>query len=156
MGEKRKMRGSIVLSIGIFFCLFSSGLSEAQERAGRIFYVTTTTSVSTVNTVSFCHFLSVTDTAIVTCAARKRRMLRLNDQPSDAHLRKLGPPSLISSLHRKTWRRGTGGLSTTGSPPPSPAPPPPSHPPAPLGPSCVLPLVIPITIVRDNLMDKNK
>merc|ERR1711994_1191454 len=79
---KRKMGGSIV-SVWIFFCLFSSALSETQERAGRIFYVTTTTSVSTVNTVSFCHFLSVTDTAIVTCAARKRRMLRLNDQPSD-------------------------------------------------------------------------
>merc|ERR1712203_213629 len=91
MGEKRKMRGSIVLSIGIFFCLFSSGLSEAQERAGRIFYVTTTTSVSTVNTVSFCHFLSVTDTAIVTCAARKRRMLRLNDQPSDAPSEEINP-----------------------------------------------------------------
>merc|ERR1719273_1062574 len=85
------MRGSIVLSIGIFFCLFSSALSEAQERAGRIFYVTTTTSVSTVNTVSFCHFLSVTDTAIVTCAARKRRMLRLNDQPSDAPSEEINP-----------------------------------------------------------------
>merc|ERR1719400_1332305 len=85
------MRGSIVLSIGIFFCLFSSALSEAQERAGRIFYVTTTTSVSTVNTVSFCHFLSATDTALVTCAARKRRMLRLNDQPSDAPSEEIRP-----------------------------------------------------------------
>merc|ERR1711997_432921 len=91
MGRKRKMRGSIVLSIGIFFCLFSSALSEAQERAGRIFYVTTTTSVSTVNTVSFCHFLSATDTALVTCAARKRRMLRLNDQPSDAPSEEIRP-----------------------------------------------------------------
>merc|ERR1712072_892086 len=91
MGRKRKMRGSRVLSIGIFFCLVSSALSAAQERAGRIFYVTTTTSVSTVNTVSFCHFLSVTDTAIVTCAARKRRMLRLNDQPSDAPSEEIRP-----------------------------------------------------------------
>merc|ERR1711997_380983 len=90
MGRKRKMRGSLA-SIGIFFCLLSSALSEAQERAGRIFYVTTTTSVSTVNTVSFCHFLSVTDTAIVTCAARKRRMLRLNDQPSDSPSEEIRP-----------------------------------------------------------------
>merc|ERR1739848_698621 len=90
MGRKSKMRGSIV-SIGIFFCLFSSALSETQERAGRIFYVTTTTSISTVNTVSFCHFLSVTDTAITTCAARKRRMLRLNDQPSDVPSEKIMP-----------------------------------------------------------------
>merc|ERR1712020_791446 len=90
MGRKRKMQGSIV-SIGIFFCLFSSGHSEAQERAGRIFYVTTTTSVSTVNTVSFCHFLSATDTALVTCAARKRRMIRLNDQPSDAPSEEIRP-----------------------------------------------------------------
>merc|ERR1711953_892471 len=91
MGRKRKMRGSIVLSIGIFFCLFSSALSETQERAGRIFYVTTTTSRSTFNTRSFCHFLSVTDTAITTCAARKRRMLRLNDQPSDVPSEKIMP-----------------------------------------------------------------
>merc|ERR1712088_77690 len=90
MGRKRKMRGSLA-SIGIFVCLLSSALGEAQERAGRIFYVTTTTSVSTVNTVSFCHFLSVTDTAIVTCAARKRRMLRLNDQPSDAPSEEIRP-----------------------------------------------------------------
>merc|ERR1712072_89572 len=90
MGRKRKMRGSLA-SLGIFFCLFSSGLGEAQERAGRIFYVTTTTSISTVNTVSFCHFLSVTDTAITTCAARKRRMLRLNDQPSDAPSEEIRP-----------------------------------------------------------------
>merc|ERR1711971_433426 len=90
MGRKKKMWGSIV-SIGIFFCLFSCALSETQERAGRIFYVTTTTSISTVNTVSFCHFLSVTDTAITTCAARKRRMLRLNDQPSDVPSEKIMP-----------------------------------------------------------------
>merc|ERR1712024_353851 len=90
MGRKRKMRGSLV-SVGVFFCLCSSALSEAQERAGRIFYVTTTTSVSTVSTASFCHFLSATDTALVTCAARKRRMLRLNDQPSDAPSEKIRP-----------------------------------------------------------------
>merc|ERR1712048_102422 len=90
MGRSRKMRGSLV-SIGIFFCLVSSALSEAQERAGKIFYVTTTTSVSTVNTVSFCHFLSATDTALVTCAARKRRMIRLNDQPSDVPSEEIRP-----------------------------------------------------------------
>merc|ERR1712072_1401528 len=137
MGRKRKMRGSLA-SLGIFVCLLSSALSEAQERAGRIFYVTTTTSVSTVNTVSFCHFLSVTDTAIVTCAARKRRMLRLNDQPSDAPSEEIRPSvSDIESSQEDMEDTRQGGLSTTGSPPPSPAPPPPSHPPGLWDPSCV-------------------
>merc|ERR1711993_10374 len=80
MGRIRKMRGSIV-SLGVFFCLISSALSEPSERAGRIFYVTTTTSLSTVNTISFCHMLSVTNAVMGTCSARKRKSFTFNDQP---------------------------------------------------------------------------
>merc|ERR1711933_656938 len=81
-------------SIGVFFCLFSSALPEASERAGRIFYVTTTTSLSTVNTISFCHMLSVTNTVMGTCAARKRRQFSFNDKPFDNPTEEISPSAL--------------------------------------------------------------
>merc|ERR1712228_367736 len=94
MGRIRKMRGSIVVSIGVFFCLFSSALSEGSERAGRIFYVTTTTSLSTVNTISFCHILSATATQLGTCAARKRKSFKFNDQPFALPTEEIAPSVL--------------------------------------------------------------
>merc|ERR1712038_393691 len=101
MGRMRKMRGSIAVSIGVFFCLFSSALSEASERAGRIFYVTTTTSLSTVNTISFCHMLSVTNTVMGTCSARKRKSFTFNDQPFVNPTEEISPSVLdIDHLHQ--------------------------------------------------------
>merc|ERR1712024_124244 len=94
MGRIRKMRGSIVVSIGVFFCLFSSGLSEGNDRAGRIFYVTTTTSLSTVNTVTFCHMLSATNTQLGTCSARKRKSFKFNDQPFASPTEEIAPSAL--------------------------------------------------------------
>merc|ERR1712048_662760 len=94
MGRIRKMRGSIVVSIGVLFCLFSSGLSEGNDRAGRIFYVTTTTSLSTVNTVTFCHMLSATNTQLGTCSARKRKSFKFNDQPFASPTEEIAPSAL--------------------------------------------------------------
>merc|ERR1711936_13379 len=74
MGRIRKMRASTV-SIGIFFCLFAGALSAKADRTGKIFYVTTTTSISTVNSVEFCYVLSAPATPLITCARRRRRML---------------------------------------------------------------------------------
>merc|ERR1711997_146930 len=74
MGRIRKMRASTV-SIGIFFCLFAGALSAKADRTGKIFYVTTTTSISTVNSVEFCYVLSAATTPLITCARRRRRML---------------------------------------------------------------------------------
>merc|ERR1711933_467917 len=93
MGRIRKMRGSIV-SVGVFFCLISSAFSEASERAGRIFYVTTTTSLSTVNTVTFCHMLSATNTQLGTCSARKRKSFKFNDQPFTSPTEEIAPSAL--------------------------------------------------------------
>merc|ERR1711992_44145 len=107
MGRKRKMRGSIV-SVGVFFCLISSAFSEASERAGRIFYVTTTTSLSTVNTISFCHMLSVTNTVMGTCAARKRRQFSFNDKPFNNPTEEISPSALDieSSQEEMDQRQG--------------------------------------------------
>merc|ERR1711950_12789 len=94
MGRMRKMRGSIAVSIGVFFCLFSSALSEGSEMAGRIFYVTTTTSLSTVNTITFCHMLSATGTVLGTCSARKRKSFKFNDQPFATPSEEIAPSAL--------------------------------------------------------------
>merc|ERR1711997_509974 len=108
MGRMRKMRGSIAVSIGVFFCLFSSALSEASERAGRIFYVTTTTSLSTVNTISFCHMLSVTNTVMGTCAARKRRQFSFNDKPFNNPTEEISPSALDIESSQKDMDQRQG------------------------------------------------
>merc|ERR1712113_1309394 len=107
MGRIRRMRGSIV-SLGVFFCLISSAFSEASERAGRIFYVTTTTSLSTVNTISFCHMLSVTNTVMGTCAARKRRQFRFNDKPFNNPTEEISPSALDIESSQKDMDQRQG------------------------------------------------
>ena len=42
-----------------------------------MFYVSTTSSISTVSTASFCLVPSATDTAIATCAKKKKRALNI-------------------------------------------------------------------------------
>merc|ERR1712113_386387 len=107
MGRIRKMRGSIV-SLGVFFCLISSAFSEASERAGRIFYVTTTTSLSTVNTISSCHMLSVTNTVMGTCAARKRRQFSFNDKPFNNPTEEISPSALDIESSQKDMDQRQG------------------------------------------------
>ena len=101
----RKMRASTV-SIGIFFCLFAGALSAKADRlvrhlyvetqnnicscrTGKIFYVTTTTSISTVNSVEFCYVLSAPATPLITCARRRRRML--SEASSDVQTEDISP-----------------------------------------------------------------
>merc|ERR1739844_414317 len=88
MGRIRKMRASTV-SIGIFFCLFAGALSAKADRTGKIFYVTTTTSISTVNSVEFCYVLSAPATPLITCARRRRRML--SEASSDVQTEDISP-----------------------------------------------------------------
>merc|ERR1712226_1721176 len=88
MGRIRKMRGSIV-SIGIFFCLLSSALSAKADRTGKIFYVTTTSSISTVNSVEFCYVLSDPAAPLITCARRRRRML--SEAPTNVQTEEISP-----------------------------------------------------------------
>merc|ERR1711933_554785 len=142
-------------SIGVFFCLFSSALPEASERAGRIFYVTTTTSLSTVNTISFCHMLSVTNTVMGTCAARKRRQFSFNDKPFDNPTEEISPSALDieSSQEEMDQRQGrfvNYWITTTFT-----SPPPPSQPPPPWPPSFALQWVIPLLTVPASLCPRN-
>merc|ERR1711950_31445 len=88
MGRIRKMQASTV-SIGIFFCLFVGALSAKADRTGKIFYVTTTTSISTVNSVEFCYVLSAPATPLITCARRRRRML--SEASSDVQTEDISP-----------------------------------------------------------------
>merc|ERR1712045_642045 len=88
MGRIRKMRASTV-SIGIFFCLFAGALSAKADRTGRIFYVTTTTSISTVNSVEFCYVLSAAATPLITCARKRRSMV--SEASSDVQTEDISP-----------------------------------------------------------------
>merc|ERR1711990_448284 len=87
MGRIRKMLANTV-SIGIFFCLFAGALSAKADRTGKIFYVTTTTSISTVNSVEFCYVLSAPATPLITCARRRRR---LSEASSDVQTEDISP-----------------------------------------------------------------
>merc|ERR1711902_170805 len=57
MGERTKMR-DFVVTAGLLFLFFTFTLSEesgdAGKRGGKIFYVTTTSSISTVSTTTYC------------------------------------------------------------------------------------------------------
>merc|ERR1712226_651253 len=115
MGRIRKMRGSIV-SIGIFFCLFASALSAKADRTGKIFYVTTTTSISTVHSVEFCYVLSAPATPLITCARRRRRML--SEASSDVQTEDISPSAsdIESSQEDMEERHGrfvNYGITTT-------------------------------------------
>merc|ERR1712024_217016 len=75
MGERIKMR-DFVVTAGLLFLFFTFTLSEESddtERAGKIFYVTTTSSISTVSTATFC-FVQATQSYIpLTCGKKKRK-----------------------------------------------------------------------------------
>merc|ERR1719232_2003708 len=63
------MRGNAVTCGVLFLCfVFTFGLEEEQEkseeRGGRIFYVTTTSSVSTVSTATYCYVATTATLAI--------------------------------------------------------------------------------------------
>merc|ERR1711933_265755 len=92
LDKEIEMRGSLV-AVSILFCLASTSLSEEAEgkRAGKIFYVTTTSSISTVNTVTFCHVLSSTADGLYTCAARRRRALKFNTKSTNDNAGLISP-----------------------------------------------------------------
>merc|ERR1712011_62600 len=77
-----KMRGNAVTCGVLFLCfVFTFGLEEEQEkseeRGGRIFYVTTTSSVSTVSTATYCYVATTATLAIPTCLKKRRRSFPL-------------------------------------------------------------------------------
>ena len=51
--------------------------------------MTTTTSISTVNSVEFCYVLSAPATPLITCARRRRRML--SEASSDVQTEDISP-----------------------------------------------------------------
>merc|ERR1712011_6838 len=67
---------------GIVLFFVATAFSSAEElvqkqRNPKVFYVSTTSSISTVSTASFCLVPSATDTAIATCAKKKKRALNI-------------------------------------------------------------------------------
>merc|ERR1712122_403539 len=79
----REARCEATLSLGVLFLcfVFTFGLEEEQEkseeRGGRIFYVTTTSSVSTVSTATYCYVATTATLAIPTCLKKRRRSLKI-------------------------------------------------------------------------------
>merc|ERR1712027_196492 len=76
MGERTKMR-DFVVTAGLLFLFFTFTLSEesgdAGKRGGKIFYVTTTSSISTVSTTTYCWVQETMSFAPPTCGKKKRR-----------------------------------------------------------------------------------
>merc|ERR1712227_1039877 len=76
MGERTKMR-DFVVTAGLLFLFFTFTLSEesgdAGKRGGKIFYVTTTSSISTVSTATYCWVQETMSFAPLTCGKKKRK-----------------------------------------------------------------------------------
>merc|ERR1712029_615941 len=76
MGERTKMR-DFVVTAGLLFLFFTLTLSEesgeAGKRGGKIFYVTTTSSISTVSTATYCWVQETMSFAQLTCGKKKRK-----------------------------------------------------------------------------------
>merc|ERR1711953_1241644 len=86
MGERIKMR-DFVVTAGLLFLFFTFTLSEesddTEKRAGKIFYVTTTSSISTVSTATFC-FVQETQSYIpLTCGKKKRAVKVISDKSAE-------------------------------------------------------------------------
>merc|ERR1719400_2953799 len=66
-----------VVTAGLLFLFFTFTLSDESEdterRAGKIFYVTTTSSISTVSTATFCFVQETQSFAPLTCGKKKRK-----------------------------------------------------------------------------------
>merc|ERR1712051_855819 len=93
MGKRSKMGGSVA-TVGVLFLCFALTLSEgeAQERGARIFYVTTTSSVTTINTNTFCYLATTVSLAVPTCAKKRRRSLKIiNDHGGSSAARDILP-----------------------------------------------------------------
>ena len=66
-----------------------------RPRQGKIFYVTTTSSTSTFSTASLCYVKKATDTVLITCKKRKRRLVDLSKiEGEDVEVL----PSIVSSV----------------------------------------------------------
>merc|ERR1712024_20784 len=76
MGERIKMR-DFVVTAGLLFLFLTFTLSDESEdterRAGKIFYVTTTSSISTVSTATYCWVQETMSYIPLTCGKKKRK-----------------------------------------------------------------------------------
>merc|ERR1719422_2261246 len=88
-------RGHIVLLLSIFAFCQAQEEADGSNRTGKIFYVTTTSSTSTFSTASLCYVKKATDTVLITCKKRKRRLVDLSKiEGEDAEVM----PSIVSSV----------------------------------------------------------
>merc|ERR1711981_1412888 len=98
MGKRSKMGGSAA-SVGVLFLCFVLTLSQSQgeteeksgERGARIFYVTTTSSVTTINTNTFCYLATTVSFAVPTCAKKRRRSLKIINEHGGAAAKDILP-----------------------------------------------------------------
>merc|ERR1712110_244540 len=72
MGKSIKMRVFTAVVLSLCFTASLSQEAEDSERAGRIFYVTTTSSISTIQSISFC-YVPTSNLVLVTCSGRRKR-----------------------------------------------------------------------------------
>merc|ERR1712117_930039 len=83
---RTKMR-DFVVTAGLLFLFFTFTLSEesgdAGKRGGKIFYVTTTSSISTVSTATYCWVQETMSYIPLTCGKKKRAVKVISDKSGE-------------------------------------------------------------------------
>merc|ERR1719323_2652516 len=106
----------VVLSV-----LAACAAGDEVARKPRLFFVSTSSTTTTLQTQSICYITS--GTTITTCTGRKRRSVKI-DGAQHADVKPSQLTRRLSFLKRTLRNTGMAGSSSTGSPPlPSPHPP---------------------------------
>ena len=95
------MLNIIILGLFIFCSFFSPSFSSAFERSTRqpkLFYVSSTTSTTTLSTQTVCYVASSTDIQMLTCKKRKKRNILTSMMSEPTNAKDIQPASSLKSL----------------------------------------------------------
>merc|ERR1711997_507943 len=82
----------------LFFYNFSLAQGEGERRNGRLFFVSSSSTTSTISTSTLCYV--TTNANLATCAGvagRKRRAIAFRDPNNDADVAELNPEPMVDS-----------------------------------------------------------
>merc|ERR1712032_135740 len=117
------------ISLLVVLLTVAAGFAEDEvARKPKLFFVSTSATTTTLQTLSVCHY---TSGSLTTCTGRRRRAIDVEGvMLSD--VKSLEDSTELESSHREEGTsimvQGMGGSCFTGSPP-LPSPPPPPSPP---------------------------
>merc|ERR1712241_801647 len=83
----------------LFFCNFSLAQGEGERRNGRLFFVSSSSTTSTISTSTLCYV--TTNANLVTCAGvagRKRRAIAFRDPNNEEEVGELNPAPMEENI----------------------------------------------------------